>query len=110
MKYFEILDILFEKLKNTNKVNVLKEYAIYIKYLIEIKKIFENNEENIDIKNIIDFAIKLSNNANPQVRKIAVSIFCLLYKYIGPDLKLLIKERIYFKSNRKRTKSNYYRH
>ena len=88
----EILDILFEKLKNTNKVNVLKEYAIYIKYLIEIKKIFENNEENIDIKNIIDFAIKLSNNANPQVRKIAVSIFCLLYKYIGPDLKLFIKE------------------
>ena len=88
----EILDILFEKLKNTNKVNVLKEYATYIKYLIEIKKIFENNDENINIKNIIDFAIKLSNNANPQVRKIAVSIFCLLYKYIGPDLKLFIKE------------------
>lgn len=88
----EILDILFEKLKNTNKVNVLKEYAIYIKYLIEIKKIFENNDENVNIKNVIDFAIKLSNNANPQVRKIAVSIFCLLYKYIGPDLKLFIKE------------------
>ena len=88
----EILDILFEKLKNTNKVNVLKEYATYIKYLIEVKKIFENNDENINIKNIIDFTIKLSNNANPQVRKIAVSIFCLLYKYIGPDLKLFIKE------------------
>ena len=89
--YKEILDILFDKLKNTKKVNILKEYAIFIKYLIEIKKILENNNENINIKNIIDFTINLSNNSNPQIRKISISIFCLLYKYIGKDLNLLIK-------------------
>ena len=88
----EILDLLFDKLKNTTKVNVLKEYALYIKNLIEINQILENNNaNNINIKDIIDFAIKLSNNSNPQIRKISINFFCLLYKYIGRDLKLFLK-------------------
>ena len=90
--YKEILDILFDKLNNTNKITLLKEYGIYIKYLIEIKKILESNKENINLKAIIDFTLKLSNNSNPQIRKISISIFCLLYKYIGNDLNIFIKK------------------
>ena len=90
--YKEILDNLFDKLKNTNKVNVLKEYALYIIDLIKENQILDNNNENnINIIDIIDFAIRLCNNSNPQIRKISISIFCVLYKYIGKDLKLFLK-------------------
>ena len=88
----EILEILFDRLKNTNKVNILKEYAIYFKYLLEVKQILSiNNYENINVVNLIDFTIKLSNNSNPQIRKLSINLLCLLYKYIGEDLKLFLK-------------------
>ena len=71
--YKEILDNLFDKLKNTNKVNVLKEYALYMIDVIKENQILDNNNENnINIIYIIDFAVRLCNNSNPQLRKISI--------------------------------------
>ena len=91
--YKEVLNNLNNELKKTNKINVLKEYASYIKYLIEIKKILENNnDKNIDLLNIIKFEIRLCNNPNSKIREISINTLCLIYPYIGKDLKIYIKE------------------
>ena len=39
---------------------------------------------------MIEFSVKIANNANPQLRAIAIEIIGLLYTFIGPDLKQLI--------------------
>ena len=92
--YKLLLDELFEILKTCEKIFLLKEYALYIKSLIEnkiiIKVVNDYIEENVNMKNLINFNIKLSNNGNPQLKKISLEIFCLLYRYIGPDLKFFL--------------------
>ena len=39
---------------------------------------------------MIEFIVKLANHTNPQIRSISIEIICLLYKFVGPDLKQLI--------------------
>ena len=91
--YKDIINSLNDELKDTNKIKILKEYALYLKNLIENKKILEKNNENkINIQIIINFTIKLSNNQNPELREISFNILCLLYKIIGTELKLYLKE------------------
>ena len=67
-------------------MNKKKEYALFIKD--NIKK--ENSLNDIDIKNLIEFSVKIANHTNPQIRSIAIEIIGLLYTFIGPDLKQLI--------------------
>ena len=81
-----VYDLLFQILLTTNKVTVLKEYSIYIRDNIKSK----NSISDIDLKNLIDFSVKIANHTNPQIRSISIEIICLLYKFIGPDLKRLI--------------------
>ena len=81
-----VYELLFEILFKINKINVLKEYALYIKDYI--KK--ENSINNFDLKHLIEFSVKIANNTNPQIRSIAIEIIGLLYTFIGPDIKQLI--------------------
>ena len=81
-----VYELLFDILLKTNKINILKEYSLFIKN--NIKK--ENSINNFDLKNLIDFSVKIANNTNPQLRSIAIEIIGLLYTFIGPDLKHLI--------------------
>ena len=81
-----VYELLFEILLKTNKINILKEYSLFIKN--NIKK--ENSINNFDLKNLIEFSVKIANNTNPQLRTIAIEIIGLLYTFIGPDLKELI--------------------
>ena len=84
--YKTVYELLFEILLKTNKINILKEYSLFIKDTI--KK--ENSINNFELKNLIEFSVKLANNTNPQIRTIAIEIIGLLYTFIGPDLKQLI--------------------
>ena len=81
-----VYDLLFEILLITNKMIVLKEYSIYIRD--NIKK--QNSINDMDLKNVIEFSVKIANHTNPQIRSISIEIICLLYQFIGPDLKQLI--------------------
>ena len=83
-----IIDILLPLLNNCKKVAVLKEYAEYIDIIIE-EKLFK---VDLNIKGIIDFLVNLANNSNSKLRAISTKDIYHLYKYIGPDLKLLIKD------------------
>ena len=84
--YKTVYELLFEILLKTNKINILKEYSLFIKD--NIKK--ENSINNWELKNLIEFSVKLANNTNPQIRTISIEIIGLLYTFIGPDLKQLI--------------------
>ena len=82
-----IIDTLLKLLENCKKFNVLKEYAEYIDKIIE-DKLFK---VDLNVKGIIDFLVNLANNSNPQLRNISSKVICHMYKFIGPELKLLIK-------------------
>ena len=84
--YKTVYGILFEILLKTNKMTVLKEYGIYFRESIKE----QNSINDIDLKNMIDFIVKIANHTNPQIRSLSIEIICLLYKFIGPDLKQLI--------------------
>ena len=81
-----VYSLLFDLLLRTNKISVLKEYAIYLRD--NIKE--QNSISDIDLKNMIEFVVKIANHTNPQIRSISIEIICLLYKFVGPDLKQLI--------------------
>ena len=81
-----VYDLLFEILLITNKIIVLKEYSIFVRD--SIKR--QNSINDINLKNLIDFSVKIANHTNPQIRSISIEIICLLYQFIGPDLKKLI--------------------
>ena len=84
----EVIVFLLSQLDKCKKVIVLKEYAEYIDKIIEDKLFIVD----LNIKGIIDFLVNLCNNSNPQLRNISSKVICHLYKYIGEDLKLLIKK------------------
>ena len=83
-----VIDYLLTLLDKCKKVMVLKEYAEYIDKIIEEKLFIVD----LNVKGIIDFLVNLCNNSNPQLRNISSKVICHLYKYIGEDLKLLIKK------------------
>ena len=83
-----VIDFLLSLLDKCKKVIVLKEYAEYIDKVIEDKLFIVD----LNLKGIIDFFVNLCNNSNPQLRNISSKAICHLYKYIGEDLKLLIKK------------------
>ncbi len=68
------------------KIVIMKEYCIFFDKIID-----DYGSDNLDIKVLIDFCVNLANNSNPQVRMAASQLICTLYKYIGNDIKILIK-------------------
>ena len=82
-----IIDTLLSLLESCKKVVVLKEYSEYIDKIIE-EKLFK---VDLNIKGIIDFLVNLCNNSNQQLRAVSSKTICHLYKYLGSDLKLMIK-------------------
>ena len=65
--------------------------------MIEYATFFGNIVEDYDVKDlpnkdIIDFCKVLANNSNPQVRTSAISLLCILYKYLGKDVKTLTRD------------------
>jgi len=91
MEYFTpnfILNFLIKNLEKTKSVTTLKEYAQFFE-----KTIDEFGVTTIPLKDVVEFCKSLSANTNPQVRNASTSLLCVIYKYIGKDLKtLLIKD------------------
>lgn len=81
------LNILLTLLKNSKSPSLLKDYAIFIE-----KSITEFGINSIPVKEVVEFCKNLANHTNPQVRSSATSLLCELYKYIGKDLMILLKD------------------
>jgi hypothetical protein len=90
MEYFTPTFVLqfFIKQPEKAKTNpILKEYALLIEKCVD-----EFGIENLPIKDIVEFCKFMSGNTNPQIRNSSTSLLCVLYKYIGKDMKILLKD------------------
>ena len=86
-----VLTQLFSLINNNKKakIHVLKEYALFFEKVIED---YYSAINTIDIKPLLIFAVNLANNTNPQARSASICLICSLYKYIGDDIKLFLKD------------------
>ena len=69
------------------KLIVMKEYCIFFEKVID-----DYGTDTIDLKQLISFAVNLANNTNPQARTASSSLICMIYKYVGNEIKPLLKD------------------
>ena len=82
-----ILKQIISKISKKNNSKLLIEYSTFLGNVVE-----EYDVKDLPNKDIIDFCKVLANNSNPQVRTSAISLLCILYKYLGKDVKTLTRD------------------
>ena len=82
-----ILKQIISKISKKNNAKLLIEYATFLGNIVE-----EYDVKDLPNKEIIDYCKVLANNSNPQVRTAAISLLCILYKYLGKDVKTLTRD------------------
>ena len=75
------------KLTKKNNAKILIEYSVIFGKLVE-----ENDVSDLPIKEMVDICKIMAANSNPQVRTAATSLLCVLYKWNGNDIKIMIKD------------------
>ena len=48
--------------------------------------------KDLPVKELINYCKYMAGNSNPQVRTSATNLICTIYKYVGEDVKVLIKD------------------
>ena len=93
----DIIDILLNNISVKNiKSQILKEYLIYIKNILErikFKKKDMNNLKAINIKNLLNFIIQIATNdeIEPDLKSLCVRILCVLNQIYGNKIKEYLK-------------------
>ena len=87
----EIINFLIQIIIKSNKISLLKEYSLFLKNYLNSN---ENNIKLLNIKDIIDFSIKIGNNNSQELRKLSTDIILFLYNYIDDEYMLYIKNNI----------------
>ena len=82
-----ILKQLILKLMETNNSKLLNEYSNYFIHIIN-----DNNITNINEEDIIDYCKYMINSQNSKIRKSGINLLCQIFKYIGNDIKLYLKD------------------
>ena len=82
-----ILKQIISKISKKNNSKLLIEYSTFLGNVVE-----EYDVKDLPNKDIIEFCKVLANNSNPQVRTSAISLLCILYKYLGKDVKTLTRD------------------
>jgi hypothetical protein len=67
--------------------NALKEYSAFFE-----KAIDDFGIGLTPVKEIIELCKQMAANTNPQVRNASTSLICVLYKYVGKDIRTLLKD------------------
>ena len=82
-----VVKTIIAKLMKKNNTKLLTEYSTFF------QKIFEDYDiTELPIKEAADFCKLMANNSNQGVRNSATQFLCILYKYIGDEIKMLIKD------------------
>ena len=81
---------ILSKLKTEKKNNILKSYSIFFENFIKKK----GNIEDINKNDIITYCINMSGNRDPQIRNASLNLLCILYYYIGYDLRKILSKEI----------------
>ena len=82
-----IISNIISKISKKKNSKLLNEYSTLFSKLIE-----ENDIKDLPINDIVKYCKLMAGNSNPQVRTSATNLICILYKYMGEDLKPLIKD------------------
>ena len=82
-----IISNLISKILKKNNVKILIEYSTFFSKMVE-----EFDIKDLPIKEMINYCKYMAGNSNPQVRTSATNLICSIYKYVGEDVKLLIKD------------------
>lgn len=82
-----IIIMLLKHLEKNKSVTLLKEYSAFFEKVIE-----EFGIGTVPVKELVEYSKLLAANTNPQVRSSATNLLCTLYKYIGKDIKTLLKD------------------
>ena len=82
-----VIKTIISKLMKKNNTKLLTEYSTFF------QKIFEEYDiSELPIKEAADFCKLMANNSNQGVRNSGTQFLCILYKYIGDEIKMLIKD------------------
>ena len=81
-----MLNIIPKLIKKPN-VKLLNEYSVFFGKIID-----DYDINGLPIKDCVDLCKTMANNANPQVRTSATSLLCIIYKYVGNELRKMIKD------------------
>ena len=83
-----VINNIISKISKKKNIKILNEYSnLFIKLIEE-----NNNIKDLPINDIINYCKLMAGNSNPQVRTSATNLICTLYKYLGEDLKPLLKD------------------
>lgn len=82
-----VLRNIIGKLTKKNNVKLLIEYSNIFGKLVE-----DYDVNDLPIKELTDYCKIMAANSNPQVRTAATGLLCVLYKWIGSDIKIMIKD------------------
>ena len=82
-----VIRTIISKLTKKNNAKILIEYSVIFGKLVE-----DYDVDDLPIKELTDICKIMAANSNPQVRTAATSLLCILYKWIGNDIKIMIKD------------------
>ena len=82
-----LISNLISKILKKNNMKILIEYSILFSKMVE-----DFDVKDLPIKELINFCKYMAGNSNPQVRTSATNLICVIYKYVGEDIKILIKD------------------
>ena len=93
----DIFDILLNNIsinENDNNIDIIQDYLIFIKNIIERNKVKnKDNLKGINIINLINFIDKISNiENNEELKPSYITILCMLYRIYGKKFKEILKE------------------
>ena len=87
----DVVNYLVQIIKKSNKTLLLKEYSFLLKNYLNSHT---NNIKLLNMKEIIDFSIKIGNNSNIELRILSCDIICLLYNYLSHENIIYIKNKL----------------
>ena len=82
-----LISNLIAKILKKNNVKILNEYATLFGKMVE-----DYDIKDLPVKELINYCKYMAGNSNPQVRTSATNLICTIYKYVGEDVKVLIKD------------------
>ena len=82
-----LISNLISKILKKNNVKILIEYSTLFSKMVE-----DFDTKDLPIKEMINYCKYMAGNSNPQVRTSATNLICAIYKYVGEDVKVLIKD------------------
>ena len=82
-----VIKQIISKLNDNKNNKLLNEYSNYFITIIN-----DNNINNIPTQDLMEYTLNMLNNQNMQVRQSGINLLCNIYKYIGNNVNIFLKD------------------